>query len=76
MDIFDSIELLRVVSDFEFSSSERVPNFSIVDGQKDGFILCVKAEFVSDVYRAYLSKVVDSRNLRMSESEGYLMIHG
>jgi len=70
----EAIELLEVVSDFNFKSSEKRPNFGIYDNQKEGFVLCIKAGLVNEEYRGYLEGIVESRNLRLSESKGYLII--
>jgi len=76
VNLSEAIELLDVVSDFNFENSDKRPRFSIYDSQKEGFVLCVKANLVSEEYRDYLMKIVDSRKLGLRESEGYMMIHG
>lgn len=72
----EAVDLLAVISDFDFGGSEKVPSISIVDGQKDGFVLHVKEDLVSDEFRRYLYGVVKSRNLLLRGSEGLLMIYG
>ncbi len=76
MNLEDAINLLVVVTDFSFGPSEKVPTISILDNQKEGFVLCIKANMVTDEYRSYLEGVVESYDLWISESKGYLMIKG
>jgi len=72
----EAIALLEVVSDFHFKDSEKIPEFSIYDNQKEGYILCVKADLISEEYRNHIKEIVESRKLRINELEGYLTIHG
>jgi hypothetical protein len=76
LNLNEAIELLEIVSDFDFKASEKKPNLSIHDNQSEGYVLYVKADLVSEEYRNYLEKIVESRNLRLSELEGYLRIYG
>jgi hypothetical protein len=75
MDIFEAVKLLGVVSDFSFKDAGEVPRFSIFDGEKEGFVVCVKANLVGEEYYEYLKRIIRLRNLRMRKSKGYLMIH-
>jgi hypothetical protein len=72
----EAIELLEAVSDFHFKSSEEPPDFCIYDNQNQGYSLRVKAKSVSEEYRYYLNDIVESRKLRIRESDGYIVIHG
>ena len=74
MNLEEAINLLAVVSDFDFEALDKRLNFSIYDDQKGGFVLCIRAELVTEEYRRYLEGIVKSRNLLIGESEGYLMI--
>ncbi len=76
MNLNEAIELLRVVTDFKFNVSEKKPDFTIYDNQSEGYVLCVKADLVSEEYRKYIERIVESRKLRIRESEGYLRIYG
>jgi hypothetical protein len=72
----EAIELLRVVTDFQFKPSAIKPDFTIYDNQSEGYVLCVKADLVSEEYRNFLEKIVESRKLGIRESNGYLRIYG
>jgi len=72
----EAIDLLEVVSDFNFEASEKKPNFSVYDNQKEGFVLCVKANLVNEKFHDYLVGIAESRKLSTRELEGYLVIHG
>ena len=74
--IKDAINLLDVISEFQFNAAEKKPNAVIYDNQTGGFVLYFKASLVSNEYRAHLQKITESRKLRMHESEGYLIIQG
>ena len=74
MNLDEAIDLLDDISDFNFEASEK-PNISVYDNQKDGFVLCVKANLVGEEYYEYLKRIIRLRNLRMRKSKGYLMIH-
>ena len=76
LNLNEAIDLLDAISNFNFKDVEKIPNFSIWDKQKDGYVLCVKANSVTEEYRDYLKGIVESRKLRMRELDGYLMIHG
>lgn len=76
MNLAEAVELLDVVSEFSFEATEKIPDLHIYDNQKYGFVLCVKADLVSKEYRNYIEEIVNSRNLRVRETEGYLMIYG
>ena len=76
LNLKDAINLLTVISEFQFNEAEKKPNAVIYDNQTGGFVLYFKASLVSHDYRAYLQKITKSRKLRMHESEGYLIIHG
>ena len=75
MNFIEAIDLLKVVSSFDFEEAVRVKKFSIYDGQNDGFAVCVKAESVDEDFHDFLGEVVEFRGLRLSESNGYLLIH-
>jgi O-phosphoseryl-tRNA(Cys) synthetase len=72
----EAIDLLEAVSDFQFEPSEEKPEFSVMDNQNQGYTLHVKAQLVNEKYRKYLVEIVESRKLRIRESEGYLIIYG
>jgi len=72
----EAIDLLEVVSDFDFGGSEKTPTITIFDHQKDGVVLHVKEDLISDEFRRYLYGVVKSRNLLLRGSEGLLIIYG
>ena len=76
MNLVEAVELLDAISDFNFKDSEKIPNISIYDKEKEGFVLCVKANMVDEEYRDFLKGIVESRKLGMRQSEGYLMIYG
>ena len=76
MNFNEAVELLEVVSDFHFKSSEEKPDFCVYDNQNQGYTLCVKAQLINEEYRNYLKEIVESRELRIRESEGYLIIYG
>lgn len=75
MNLFEAVDLLKVVSCFDFEEAENVPHFSIHDGQSNGFSVCVKSEFVDEDFHDFLGEVVESRNLRLLDADGYLFIH-
>ena len=76
VNLVEAVELLDAISDFNFKDSEKIPNISIYDKEKEGFVLCVKANMVDEEYRDFLKGIVESRKLGMRQSEGYLMIYG
>ena len=76
VNLVEAVELLDAISDFNFKDSEKIPNISIYDKEKEGFVLCVKASLVDEEYRDFLKGIVESRKLGMRQSEGYLMIYG
>lgn len=76
MNLAEAVELLDVVSKFSFEATEKIPDLHIYDNQKGGFVLCVEAELIREEYRKYIEETVKSRNLRVRETEGYLMIYG
>jgi hypothetical protein len=76
LNIKDAINLLTVISEFQFNAVEKKPKAVIYDNQTRGFVLYFKATLVSNEYRAHLQKITKSRKLGMHESEGYLIIHG
>jgi hypothetical protein len=76
LNLVEAVELLDAVSDFNFKETEKKPSFCIYDSQKEGFVLRVKADLVSEEYRDFLKGIVESRKLGMRESEGYLTIYG
>jgi hypothetical protein len=76
LNLKEAIEVLDSISDFDFKEFKKKPSFSIYDKQKDGFVLCVKANLVNEEYRNFLQGIVEPRNLRMCELDGYLIISG
>jgi hypothetical protein len=76
VNLFEAVELLNVVSDFNFKDSENIPNISIYDNGLEGFVLCVKANLVNEEYRDFLKGIVESRKLGVRELEGYLIVYG
>jgi hypothetical protein len=70
----EAIDLLDDISDFNFKASEK-PNISVYDNQKDGFVLCVKANLVDEEFRDHIAGIAESRKLGIRELEGYLIIH-
>jgi hypothetical protein len=76
VNLSEAVELLEVVSDFQFKASEEKPDFYIYDNQKEGYTLWVKSHLISEEYRNYLKEVVESRKLGIRESDGYLIIQG
>ena len=76
LNLNEVIELLDSVSDFNFGNFKKKPSFSIYDNEKDGFVLCIKTNLVNEKYRNFLQGIVESRNLRMRELRGYLIISG
>ena len=76
VNLLEAIDLLKVVSDLDFEDSKKIPTITIFYNPKDGFVLHVKENLVTDEYRRYLYGVVKSRNLLLSGSKGYLMIKG
>jgi len=76
VNLLEAVELLEIVSNFDFKGSEKKPQFCIYDSQKEGYNLRIKANMVSEEYRSYLKEIVNSHELGMRESEGYLIIHG
>ena len=76
LNLLEAVELLNAVSDFNFADSERRPTISIYDKQTEGFVLCIKAELVSEKYYNHLKGIVESHKLGLRESEVYLIIYG
>ena len=76
LNLIEAIELLDSISDFEFRGFKKRPSFSIYDREKDGFVLCVKANLLNAEYRSFLGEIVKSRKLRIRELDGYLIISG
>jgi hypothetical protein len=77
MNLNEAVALLNAVSDFHFKASEEKPDFYIYDNQKEGYVLYIKAQSISEEYRNYLKEICESRNLRIPDSEGYpLTIYG
>ena len=74
MNLDEAIDLLDDISDFNFKASEK-PNISVYDNQKDGFVLCVKANLVDEEFRDHIAGIAESRKLEIRELEGYLIIH-
>jgi hypothetical protein len=70
----EAIDLLDVVSDFQFKISEEKPDFCIYDYESGGYALSVKAHLISEKYRTFLKEIAESRNLRIREADGVLTI--
>ena len=76
LNICEAIELLDVVMNYHFNTSEGTPDFCIFDNQNEGYALSVKAYLISQEYRKHLRKVAESRNLLIHESEGVITLQG
>ena len=74
MNLIEAVELLDDILDFDFEDLVKKPNINLYDRQKDGFVLCLKADSVTEEYRDYIEEIAESRKLRIRESEGYLTI--
>jgi hypothetical protein len=72
----EALDLLAVVSDFHFKSSDEKSDFCLFDNEKQGYTLHVKTSLLNAEYRAYIEKIVESRKLGMRELEEYLEIYG
>jgi hypothetical protein len=72
----EAIKLLEAVSDFQHKTSEKKPNFCIYDNQNEGYALCVKTNLINAEFRNYIREIVESRKLRIRESDGSLTIYG
>ena len=75
MNFREALELLAVVSDFDFKSSDEKSDFCLYDDGKQGYTLRVKKSLINSAYRNYIQKIVESRKLWTRESEGYLVIY-
>jgi hypothetical protein len=69
----EAIDLLDVISDFDFGTSE-TPKFHIYDQEKRGHTIWIKADLVREEYLNFLEKIIKSRELQMRESNGYLVL--
>jgi hypothetical protein len=72
----EAVELLAVISDFHYKSPDMKPDFFLCDNGNQGYSLSVKTSLVNAEYRSYIEKIVESRKLRIQDSEGYLVIYG
>ena len=75
LNLSEAVDLLAAVSDFNFKSSEKRPDYYIYDNQNQGYTLWIKAQSVNPEYLSYVKKIVKSRKLAIHKSEGYLVIH-
>ena len=69
------MELQNAVTTFRLEPQEEKPKLCIYDTQKEGYILYIKANSVSAKCLLFLKKLVNSRKLRIRESEKYLIIY-
>jgi len=76
LNFIEAIELLEVVTDFQFKPSEKKPDFCVYDNQNQGYTLCVKANMVNAEYLEHIKATAESRKLGLRESQGYLVIYG
>jgi hypothetical protein len=72
----DVMELQSAAVLFHGETPNEAPKFSIVDSQKEGYVLCIKASSVSPEHLNFLKNLVTSRKLGIKESEGYIIIYG
>ncbi len=73
LNLNEAVDLLGVISDFDFGTSE-TPKFYIYDQEKRGHTIWIKADLVREEYLTFLEKIIKSRKLQMSESKGYLVL--
>ena len=76
MNLNEAIELLRVVSAIPIKDSAKKPKIRVFYKEWEGYTLGVKVSLVNAEYRNYLDEIVKSRDLRIAELEGYLMVYG
>jgi len=69
------MELQNAVTTFRPEIPEEKPKLCIYDTQKEGYILYIKANSVSGKCLLFLKNLVNSRKLRIRESEKYLIIY-
>jgi len=70
------MKLQSDATSFHGETPKEAPKFSIIDSQKEGYVLCIKASSVSPEYLNFLKNLVTSRKLGIKESEGYIIIYG
>ncbi len=71
----EAVDLLDVISNFKFKVSE-TPKFCIYDQGKEGHTLWIKADLISQEYRNFLEKIVESGKLGIRKSNEYIVIFG
>jgi len=71
----EALELLSIVSDFQFKSSDEKSDFCLFDNGTQGYALRVKTSLLNAEYHSYIEKIVESRKLGIRELEGYLEIY-
>jgi len=74
MNLYESIELLRVVSAIPVNESANRPELRIFHNMGKGYTLHIKAQQFDTEYRKHLNKIVESLNLAIREENGYLII--
>jgi len=74
MNLKESIELLRLVSEIPVNKSAQRPELRIFHNIGKGYNLHIKAAQVHTEYRKHLDKIVESLNLAIREEKGYLII--
>jgi hypothetical protein len=76
LNLADVMELQSAAVLFHGETPKEAPKFSIVDSQKEGYVLYIKASSVSPEYLNFLKNLVTSRKLGIKKSEGYIIIYG
>jgi len=75
MNLYEAVELLRVVSAIPVKNSAKHPEMCLFCDHSEGYTLHIKTRLVNAEYRNHLNKIAESFKLRTRESEGTLRIY-
>jgi len=70
------MKLQSDATSFHGETPKEAPKFSIIDSQKEGYVLCIKASSVSPEHLDCVKNLVTSPKLGIKESEGYIISYG
>jgi hypothetical protein len=79
MNLFEAVELLRVVSAIPLKGSAKHPEIRIFHNIGEvigeGYTLCIKRNSVDEDYRSHLNRIVESHKLMIRESKRCLIVY-
>jgi hypothetical protein len=74
MNFVEAMELLRALSKFFRKNLRICPKLVFYDSEKEGYTIFVKEDSVKPDYLIYMKEIVETRQLRIKNQEGYLAI--